>query len=92
MFANDDNGFGPNGHGSGQGRHPHGQAALLLTESLMHILVENGTISREQFIEVVEGAAEVERELSQAGAAHPEDGSGSLLYPMADAFRQELGK
>lgn len=58
----------------------------------MHALVENGTISREQFIEIVEGAAEVELELSQAGATYPEDGRGSLLHPMANAFRQELGQ
>jgi hypothetical protein len=73
-------------------RNTHGQAALLLTESLMHALVDKGTISREDFIEVVEGAAEVERDLAIANAMSPADRDGSLLSPLATAFRQELGR
>ena len=70
----------------------HGQAALLLVESLMHTLVQKSVISREDFIEAVEGAAEVERELVLANASAPSDSSGSILYPLADAYRKELGK
>ena len=72
--------------------HTHGQAALLLVESLMHALLEKGVISREDFIETVEGAAEVEHELVTANASLPSDSGGSLLYPMAAAFRKELGR
>lgn len=70
----------------------HGQAALLLVESLMHALRERGIISREDFVEVVEGAAEVEHELRTAKASPPSDSNGSLLYPLAAAFRKELGR
>jgi hypothetical protein len=69
-----------------------GQAALLLIESLMHALVSKGALSREEFIEVVEGAAEVELELMNAEACSPPDGRGSFLYPLANAFGRELGK
>ncbi len=68
----------------------HGQAALLLVESLMHTLVENSIISREDFIETVEGAAEVEQELVNSNASSPRGPNGSLLHPLADAFRKEL--
>lgn len=78
--------------GNGATGRMHGQAALLLVESLMHALLEKGVISREDFIETVEGAAEVEHELVTANASSPSDSSGSLLYPLAAAFRQELGK
>ena len=70
----------------------HGQAALLLVESLMHTLVQKSAISREDFIETVESAAEVERELVIANASAPSDSNGSILYPLADAFRKELGR
>ena len=81
-----------NGAGSGtpfRGQ-SHGQAALLLSESLMHCLVAKGVISREDFVDIVEGAAEVESELVDANASAPADRSGSLLSPLAHAFRREL--
>ena len=70
----------------------HGQAAMLLVESLMHTLLEKGIISREEFIEIVEGAAEVEQDLVSAQACSPSDTEGSLLNPLAAAFRQEIGR
>lgn len=73
-------------------RPSHGQAALLLIESLMHALVEKGLISREEFIDTVEGAAEVEHELMAANASTPADSNGEFLYPLAVAFRKELGR
>ncbi len=80
----------------GSGATPHGkapgQAALLLVECLMHTLVDKGVLSREEFIECVEGAAEVEHELLTTNATIPPDGGGSFLYPLANAFRQELGR
>jgi len=58
----------------------------------MHCLVEKGAISREEFIEIVEGAAEVDHELVTSYASTPADQSGSLLYPLATAFKKELGR
>ena len=58
----------------------------------MHALVAKGVLTREDFIEVVEGAAEVELELAAAKATPPADATGSLLSPLADAYRSELGR
>ena len=44
----------------------HGQAALLLTESLIHMLVERGALTNTQAIEVVQTAAEVKVEVASA--------------------------
>ncbi len=68
----------------------HGRAALLLVESLMHGLLQKGVISREEFIETVECAAEVERDPATANGSSSSDFDGSLLYPLAAAFRSEL--
>ena len=88
-FSNDSS--GPTGPRAPMGDRP-GQAALLLVESLMHALREKDVISREDFVEVVAGAAEVDHELRTANASPPSDSSGSLLFPLAAAFRKELGR
>jgi hypothetical protein len=44
----------------------HGQAALLLTESLLHMLVENGELTNAQAVEVVHTAAVVKVEVAEA--------------------------
>lgn len=86
------NGGGPRNTRTALERCAHGQAALLLVESLMHALVENGVLSREDFIRTVEGAADVEKELASEDACTPCDLNGSLLNPLAAAFRKELGR
>ncbi len=86
------NGSAQIGGGATSKEKAHGQAALLLVESLMHSLLRKGVISREEFVETVEGAAEVEEELVIANASSPSDSNGSLLYPLAAAFRNELGR
>jgi hypothetical protein len=58
----------------------------------MHALIAKGVLTREDFIEVVEGAAEVELELAEARASVPAGYDGSLLSPLANAFRSELGR
>jgi hypothetical protein len=68
-----------------------GRAAILLIESLMHALVGKGLISREEFIEIVEGAAEVELELAQSKSSYPAARSGVLLPSLVSAFKRELG-
>lgn len=80
---------GPGASGRGDGR---GQAALLLVESLMHSLVGKGVLSREDFVEIVEGAAEVEDELTTANAQFPSVDGGSFLSPLASAFKIDLGR
>lgn len=39
-----------------------GQAALLLIESLIHSLIDNGALTQEQAIEAIESASEVKAE------------------------------
>jgi hypothetical protein len=69
----------------------HGQAALLLTESLIHTLVENSAITNGQAIEVIRTAAEVKVEV--ATAAHESTGrmqeSLALLSKMASSFESD---
>jgi hypothetical protein len=69
----------------------HGQAALLLTESLIHTLVENSAITNVQAIEVIRIAAEVKVEV--ATAAHESNGrmqeSLALLSKMATSFESD---
>lgn len=91
MAASKNYGPPPVGPGSDRQISPHGQAALILAESILHSLLKKGLLSREDFIEIVEGAAEVECELALAEASSPTDLNGSLLYPLSAAFRRELG-
>ncbi len=69
----------------------HGQAALLLTESLLHMLVENKVLTNNQAIEVVRIAAEVKVEV--AVAAGESDGrmreSLELLSRMESSFKAD---
>lgn len=87
-----------NNAAGGEGQNPTsasaaaGRAALLLTESLMHALVANGTISREEFVDIVEGAAEVEQDLAMADAMPPSNCGKSILHPLAHTFKMEIGR
>lgn len=70
----------------------HGRAALILVESLMHALVAKQALSREDFIDIIDVASEVECDLLAANDPSRSTFSRSLLYPLAAAFRQELGR
>jgi hypothetical protein len=69
----------------------HGQAALLLTESLIHTLVENSTLTNVKAIELIRIAAEVKVEV--ATAARESDArmqeSLALLSKMACSFETD---
>ena len=43
---------------------PHGQAALLLCESLLILLVEEGVIRKERMVEAIDGVVEVKQEIA----------------------------
>lgn len=66
----------------------HGQAALLLTESLLHTLVENATLTIADAVDVITTAAEVKVEV--AAATGESEGrkqeSLELLSKMAASF------
>ena len=53
----------------------HGQAALLLVESLIHGLCENSTLSNDQAVEIAERAVDVQSDLAEAA-----DGAGAPLW------------
>ena len=62
------------------GREPdaHGQAAMLLVESLIHGLVARSVISTEEAIEIVDTAAEVKAEVAADLGDSPETMRGSI--------------
>ncbi|WP_428375485.1 hypothetical protein [Lichenicoccus sp.] len=43
---------------------PHGQAALMLCESVALILIERGVIAKEQMLEAIGGVIDVKREMA----------------------------
>ena len=43
---------------------PHGQAALMLCESLMILLVEQGVISKDKAVQAITNVIEVKREIA----------------------------
>jgi hypothetical protein len=47
------------------GTDPHGQVAMMLCESLLHVLIEQGVLSRQQAIEAIEGIAELLAEAAE---------------------------
>lgn len=69
----------------------HGQAALLLTESLLHMLVETGELTNAQAVVVVHTAAEVKVEVAEAAGESRARmmESLALLDRMAESFRAD---
>ncbi len=70
---------------------PHGHAALLLVESLIHRLLERSIISTADAIEIVETADDVQIEVAEAADGHgaPMWRSHALLRSIADSLRQD---
>jgi hypothetical protein len=66
----------------------HGQAALLLTESLIHTLVDHRILSLDQALEVIQIAAEVKVEVAAAAGESKArmNESLALLAKMAGSF------
>ena len=72
----------------------HGQAALLLAESLLHGLVARALISPREAIEIVEIAADVQHEIGQQGAKANGNGNPApsiLLATIINSLRSEDG-
>ena len=71
---------------------PHGQAALVLVESLIHGLVERDVLTTEDAVEIIDAAKDL-----QADIAEEADGAGAklwqshtLLTAMADSLRGDI--
>lgn len=67
-----------------------GAAALLLVESLMHGLIARSILSLQEAIDIIDIAAEVERESDPTGLAPPFGDFRSLLVPIASSMRANL--
>jgi hypothetical protein len=63
----------------------HGQAALLLTESLLHMLVENRGLTNAQAVDVVHTAAVVKVEVAEAAG----ESKSRMLESLALLSRME---
>ncbi|APH72844.1 hypothetical protein [Aquibium oceanicum] len=79
-------------HAASDGPDAHGQAALLLVESLIHMLVARTVISVEEAIEVVETAAEVKAEVAESLGDSPDRlrHSLTLLRKISHSLSQDL--
>lgn len=71
----------------------HGQAALLLVESLVHGLLERQIISTSDAIEIVESADSVQVEMAVAADGHgaPMWRSHALLSAIKDSLSLDYG-
>lgn len=67
----------------------HGQAALLLVESLIHGLCENETLSAAELVEIAERAVNVQHDRAEAadGAGAPLWQSHALLSSITESLR-----
>lgn len=70
---------------------PHGHAALLLVESLIHGLCENSTLSNAEAVEIAERAVDVQFDQAEAadGAGVPLWRSHALLSRIAGSLRSD---
>ena len=70
---------------------PHGQAALLLVESLIHCLQERAILSNSEAIGIVETALEVQAEVAEVadGASAPMWRAHALLDAIVDSMRKD---
>ena len=70
---------------------PHGHAALLLVESLIHGLIERSVISNSDAIEIVESADSVQVDVAEAADGHgaPMWRSHALLSAIAESLRYD---
>lgn len=71
---------------------PHGQAALILVESLIHGLVERSVLTTTDAIDVIEAATDVQADVAEAadGAGAKMWQSHSLLAMMAKSLEHDL--
>lgn len=71
---------------------PHGQAALLLVESLIHGLLSRSVISVAEAVEIVETAVEINSELAaeQADSNVTTDKSLAMLAAISASLQNDL--
>ena len=72
-----------------QSSEPQCEIALMLCESLIHLLVEEGVIAKHKVIEAIEGVAELACEMGANGSASAgkKRSAAALVETMAESFR-----
>jgi hypothetical protein len=68
---------------------PQCEIALMLCESLIHLLVEEGVIAKHKAIEAIEGVADLASEMAANGStfAGRERNAAALVETIAESFR-----
>lgn len=71
---------------------PHGQAALVLVECLIHGLVERSVLTTVDAIEIIEGAKDVQADVAEAadGAGPKMWHSHGLLSAMSNSLQNDV--
>lgn len=71
---------------------PHGHAALVLVETLLHGLIGRSVLTTRDAVEILEGAKEVQAEIAEAadGAGAGMWRSHTLIKVMTDSLRHDL--
>ena len=82
----------PGFHTLWSGPDPHGQAALVLMESLLHGLIEKSVLTTQEALAVVERAAEVKTEIAPDLGDTPDalEKSLALLDAIATSLAHDL--
>ena len=66
---------------------PQGRVALMLSEALFHLLVEEGVITKARAMEAIEGVAELTRDIAEAGKPTIEGRIATdLIEAIAESF------
>src|SRR5437588_12670003 len=66
---------------------PHGQVSLMLCESILHTLVEEGVVSKDKALEAITGVVELARENSKIGRRRSASRSAvQLIEEIAHTF------
>ena len=67
-------------------RDPQGRVALMLCESILHVLVEEGVLSKAKAIEAIETVAELTREMADGNPASEAQIAADLVQAIAESF------
>ena len=67
-------------------RDPQGRVALMLCESILHVLVEEGMLSKAKAIEAINTVLELTREMADGNPATEAHIAADLVKSIAESF------
>ena len=65
---------------------PQGRVALMLCESILHVLVEEGVISKKKALEAINTVAELTREMAEGNPTSTPHIAADLVEAIAESF------